>query len=377
MVTGTSTADLLRSGLATAAAGGKLDSNTIDQTNPGATSGNGISIDEEIVTGAESTTDDLMPDSGDAPEDQAEGTKEPASSEGKDHKLASVKEVITVTDADGKRRKVEIDYSDRKAIKKAFELQSGARKWQAERDQARQQLAGIQKTKGELESNWQALEQAFQQNGTAGVIDLLEGKPGAYKDWERKAVQKARFLEEATPDQIQAMTAQEQADTSKRELARIRKENEDFRKQMTQTKEEAQLHSLESRVNPVFDKYRFADKLGDANDELMFDEMLWNSALKRLEPYEEQGLEISPELVDREFRAVASSLRKRIGLQAEKKAARVVDQKKQEATENVQAAVKSGYKTGGAAKEARDMIDSRNLTGLLKNWGKYGSVFKK
>jgi hypothetical protein len=62
--------------------------------------------------------------------------------------------------------------------------------------------------------------------------------------------------------------------------------------------------------------------------------------------------------------------------QAQKTATRAVEQKKQEATENAQAKVKSGYKVdGNKASEARDLINSGNLTGLLKNWGKYGSLF--
>jgi hypothetical protein len=144
-----------------------------------------------------------------------------------------------------------------------------------------------------------------------------------------------------------------------------------------QEKETAELRSLESTVHPVFDRYRFADKLGDSDTEQMFDEMLWNAALKRLEPYEEKGLPITADLVEREFKSVSTALRKRINLQAEKKAAKAVEQKKREATENVQAAVSNGYRSSSAAKEAEDLIKSGNIAGLFKGWGKYGKVFNK
>ena len=85
---------------------------------------------------------------------------------------------------------------------------------------------------------------------------------------------------------------------------------------------------LESTVHPSFDRYRFADKLGDANTEAMFDEMLWNSALKRLEPYEEKGIPLTSDLVEKEFKAVSVALRKQINVQAEKKAAKAVAQRK-------------------------------------------------
>lgn len=372
-----STTDLIRSGAATVAAGGTLDSNTIE-SNPGATVSTGES---EFVTGQESTNDDYLVDGeSESPEKDplTEDSSETASSDDKKTVEASDRETITVTDDKGRRRKVEIDFSDRKAVKKAFELMHGSRKWQAERDQARQEVVKEREAKFELKKNWDALEVAFQQNGVGGVIDLLEGKQGAYQAWEKKAIERARFLDNASPEEVQALEARESAESSKRELARIRKENEEFRKEMSQKEDQAQLKSLESRINPVFEKYRFADKLGDETDEHMFDDMLWNTALKRLQPYEDQGLDITSELVEREIRSVAASIRKRINVQAEKKTSRVLDQKKQEALTNVQTKLVNGYKqTGGAAKEAKDLIESRNLTGLLKNWGKYGSVFNK
>jgi hypothetical protein len=337
---------------------------------------------ETIHTSQESTVDGDLLSSGsgeseDAPsEDSSEGDTEQASSEAAPTKTSGTKEVITVTDDKG-RRKIEIDYSDKDQVKKFVQMAYGARKWQAERDQARQETAKERAEKAELRSNWDTLENAFQKNGHAGVIDLLEGRQGAYKDYIKKEIDREHFLRTASPAEIEALEAKEARLQDNKELSRIRKENEDFRKQMQAEKENADLAALESRVNPTFDKHRFAGKLGDENDEEMFDEMLWNTAMKRLEPYEAKGLPITAELADREFRAVAQSLRKRIGVQAERKASQVVEQKKQEATENVQAKVKSGYRSNSnsTAKEANDLINSNNLTGLLSGWGKYGKLF--
>jgi hypothetical protein len=334
----------------------------------------------ESVQSQESTTEDLLPrdDGEDTPADSSgEDTAEAKAESGKPQKTSAQKEVITVSDEKG-RRKVEVDWNNRDQLRKYVQMAHGARKWQAERDSARTEVAKVAGEKEELQKNWNVLESAYQKQGIAGVIDLLEGKPGAHKEWEKKAIERARFLEDATPEQLEAFRAKEAAEQLRRETAQIRKENEEFRKKISEEKDTADLRSLESKLHPVFDRYRFADKLGDSNDEHMFDEMLWNSALRRLEPYEEKGLPISPELIEREFRAVASAIRKRIGSQAEKKASKAIDQKKQEATENAQAQVRSGYKqSGGAAKEARDLIDGRNLTGLLSNWKKYGSLFNK
>jgi hypothetical protein len=375
-----STVDIIKSGVAQAAAGKPLDSNTINSEGSSSES-TGVSIigDDEYLRAENSTTEELLSGSEDAPADSQKDTDSEASpSEAKSDAKSETpvsKEVITITDDKG-RRKVEVDWSDRDQLKKMVQMAYGARKWQAERDAAISRHKEVESKLSEQQSNWDVMNKVYGERGVEGLVDLLEGRQGAYKESVKRELERAKFLEKASPEEIEALEAREEAQKNAKEIARIRKENEDFKKQMTEKEERAELASLESKVHPVFDKYRFADKLGDADDEHMFDEMLWSSALKRLEPYEDKGLEITPELVDREFRSVASSIRKRIGLQAEKKASKVIQQKKKEATENVQATVRNGYKQGGASKEARDLINSGNLTGLLKGWGKYGSLFQ-
>jgi len=371
-----STADLIRSGIQQVAAGKAVDSDTIDGGTSTSSSGVQVVGEEDIYRAENSTSEDLLPGE-DAPQDSGEETDaevSPSEAKSDSKPQTSSKEVITITDEKGKRR-VEVDWNNKDQLKKYVQMAHGARKWQAERDQARSQVEKFSTELGEMKSNWDVMNRTYQERGVEGLVDLLEGRSGAYKDVIKREMDRARFLERASPEEIEALHAKESAEKNAREVEKMKREYEEFKKQITEKEERAELASLESRVHPVFDKYRFAEKLGDANDEHMFDEMLWNSALKRLEPYEEQGLELTPELIEREFRSVASTIRKRIGLQAEKKAARVVEQKKKEATENVQTKVMSGYRAGGTAKEARDLIDSGNLTGLLKGWGKYGGLF--
>jgi len=317
----------------------------------------------------DSTEEDLLPG-----EDTPQDSKEAANAKAQGKPSTSDKEIITVKDENGQARKVEIDYSNREAVKKAVLLANGARKWQAERDRA---MESAKKTQSELEQirkDWQALDEAFQQ-GPEALFDMLNGRSGAFQEYVSKQQERAEFLRHASPEEIKALEAQERADKTERELAKIRKEQKEFQEKISAEKEQAEERALESKIHPVFDKYRFADKLGDAQDEHIFDKLLWKESLERLEQYEEQGLQITPELIDKEFRTVASTIRKRINVQAEKKAGKVVEQKKREATENVQAKVMSGYKTGGSAQEARDLLNKGDLTSLLKGWGKYGSLF--
>lgn len=331
--------------------------------------------DETIVTSGQSEVESAFPESDnsdDASIDQETGAADPTAKS-----LAPIgKEYVTVTDEKGKR-KVEIDFNNKDQLKKFVQMAHGARKWQAERDQALSRSKEIETQYSSLKSNWDTLEEAYQTSGVEGLIDLLEGRPGAFKEWEKSRLERHAFLQKASPAEKELFETREQEAVRQRDIEKLRRENEEFKKSIQAEREAAELKSLESTVHPVFDRYRFADKLGDADTEQMFDEMLWNSALKRLEQYEERQVPISADLVEKEFKSVAVALRKRINVQAEKKAAKAVEQKKVEATENVQAAVSSGYRNSSIQKEASDMLKNGNLTGLLKQWNKYGSVFGK
>jgi hypothetical protein len=378
-----STQDLIRSGAAAVSSGKEVTSDNIEI---GGSEPSNLLTDmdsEDSVLRAENSTVDSSPiESSESPESEQDQSAESegeaatsqATSDSKKASSSSSKETITVTDEKG-RRKIEIDLNDKEQVKKYVQMAYGARKWQAERDQALTSRKQLESELAQVKQNWDTLEKAFQEGGEEAVVDLIAGKRGAYQEKIKQRIMREEFLRNASPEEVEALKAKEAAEKSAKELEKIRKENEEFRQKMAAEKEQAELRSLESTVHPVFNKYRFAEKLGSADDEQMFDEMLWNTALKRLEPYEEKGLALTPELVEREFSVVAKSIRSRIGLQAEKKAAKVIEQKKKEATENVQATVKSGYKTGALDKEAGDLLNSGNLTGLLKGWNKYGSVF--
>jgi hypothetical protein len=342
----------------------------------------GTEGDESYVTAAESTVDNLDADSatnGDTATDSQSGAANATDAKqnaSKDETPAG-SESIVVTDESGKRRRISVDWNNKEQLKKYVQLAHGARKWQAERDQALSARTEVEGKLKELASNWETLENTYQSRGIAGLVDLLEGRTGAFDDWEKSRIDRYNFLQKATPAQKELFEAKERAAARDAELERIRKENEDFRNSIVAEKEQASLKSLESTVHPAFDRYRFADKLGDADTEHMFDEMLWNNALKRLEPYEEKGVPLTADLVEKEFKAVATALRKRINVQAEKKAANAVEQKKREATENAQAAVSAGYRSPNVSQEAMKLASEGNIGAIFKNWSKYGKAFGK
>lgn len=336
--------------------------------------------DASVARAEESTVDGQIPleDSKDtspnSPESQesTEASKKPEANKSKE---TLDKEVIAVTDETGQKRKIEIDFSNREAIKKAFAAASGMRKFQAERDQAIQKEKAQSAELQEVRSNWQTLDNAYQNGGIEGLVDLLEGRKGAYNDHLHKAIQKRDFLKNASPDEVQAYQEKEEADKLRKEYEKLRKDNEDFKKKVTEERTQTELKETESRFNPIFDKYRFADKLGDPADEHVFDQMLWNTTIERLKPYESQGVPLTQELIDREFRAVSGILRKRISVQADKKVSRVIEQKKQEATENVQNKVRASYNNSNSDQDKlRSHMNSGDTGAIFKNWGAFKNI---
>lgn len=346
---------------------------TGEGSTPEGISYSGVEGDESYVTTNESTVDSFD-NPADTSEDTAKDSQpDPAEVPAK-AETSSGTESIIVTDETGKK-KIKVDWNDKEKLKKYVQMAHGARKWQSERDQALSAKSEIEGKLKELSSNWETLENAYQSGGVSALVDLLEGRQGAFTEWEQARIDRYNFLQKATPAQRELFEAKERESQRETELARIRKENEDFRSSVLAEKEAASLKSLEGTVHPVFDRYRFADKLGDADTETMFDELLWNNALKRLEPYEEKGVPLTADLVEKEFKAVSTALRKRINVQAEKKAAKAVEQKKREATENAQAAVSAGYRSTNVGQEAMKLASEGNLGALFKNWSKYGKAF--
>lgn len=327
-----------------------------------------------------SLTDIMEEDNLGSADEQTPGTKLPT--DGKSGKPGSSSKPAGSTErlaVDKGKGFIDIDYNDKERIKKAFLMEHGARKWQAEKDQATKKASELGDKFNKLNSHWSALEGAFQDQGIEGVIDLLEGKPGAYQGHIAQQLKKHDFLRNATPDEKQALEAREMADKNARELDKMRRENTSFREKIEKEREAAEYSSMESKVHPSFEKWRFSGKLGDPNDEHMFDDMLWNTALRKLAPYEEQGVAVTPEMIDKSFSETSRALRKRISGYGEKVAARTVEKKKEVATEQVQSAVRSGYKGAGnkAGQEARDLLNKGDIQGLLSGWGTFGSAFGK
>lgn len=125
---------------------------------------------------------------------------------------------------------------------------------------------------------------------------------------------------------------------------------------------------MESKVHPSFDRYRFAGKLGDEVVEARLDQAVWDQALKRLEEYPDH-VELTPNIIEKEFRDISNSFRKIITKQAEVKAQKVVTNKKIAAQENAATAAMSSMMGNTAQSSEKFKTDIRkgDLTSALRD----------
>ena len=268
---------------------------------------------------------------GDTPTAQATETEQAASAKAEANPFS-----FSVTDDKG-RRKVSVDLNDKEALARILPQAYGFRKMQAERDQHAAKLKDIEPKLADLESNWKTLETAYQQSGVEGVIDLLGGKKGHYKEFLQTEIQRDARYKTATEAERKLMDQEA-------EIAKLRKDSEtrdkaaqEAAKAAATAKEQADLTNLEAQMVPVFNKYRFAGTLGDAGQEAAFDKAVWKQALDELIALpDEQAL--TAQLVDTTFRRVSTSFKAAIGKSASAQARASIAKTKDAAQTRVAAA---------------------------------------
>lgn len=298
---------------------------------------NGLGYEEE-----EADTPDLLA-SLEAGEQEA-----PAEEEAAEEKPAAPTDVeyLEVTGENGKT-KVKVDWSDRESIKRAISLSVGARKWQAERDQLKSKYDAIAKEAGEFKESWAQVESAFKRDGVAGLVDLFEGRQGAYEEWRQREVDKELMRRDASPAELERLEMMERIEKLQRESSRTKQEAEAREAAAKAAEESAVRERLEASINPAFDKVRFAGTLGDEALETRLDKGIWSDAMDQLAEIEEQygPQAVTPALAARIFKESAESVRKAISLQSKKEAAKATEQRRVDVQTKVQAATTSAART--------------------------------
>lgn len=268
---------------------------------------------------------------------------------------------VYVTDESG-RKKIKVDFADRDKTKKAYEYAYGFRKMQAERDKANSQLKDLEPKYQDMAKSWELMEKAVHDNGLEGLVNLISGDAKGFDKLVEKRMQLSEWKKSATPAELERYDAQQQAEAERRAREKLEKEFSSLRDKVEKDSDTAKFKTLESKVNPAFDKWRFAGKLGDASLEEQLDRAVWNQALDNIEGVRSKmGVEeheLPSTIIEQEFRKVRSTFDKVINKQTEKKTSQIIQQKKAAAQDKVAARATSGMQNNSAQDDFRNKVRS-------------------
>lgn len=273
-------------------------------------------------------------------------------------------EELTVTLENGRRAKILANYEDRTKIRKAYEMAAGMRKFQAERDQERKRSQELNEQMTELKGTWDALEDAYQNGGVEGVIDLLEGREGAHKEYLAKRFEQERLKESMPPDERARLELEERLELDRKAKQRQDRIRQQELEEMKTRLAEADEKETRAMIMPAFERYRFKGKLGDEVAEHHFDQAVWMQALSNLEQLEDSQL--TPDTIDKEFSRVSSAFARAAKQQATKATKQAVETKKREAKTQAAVSAMKGVNTESKEKDLMSRLWKGDSTNVLK-----------
>lgn len=271
--------------------------------------------------------------------------------------------VFSVTDDKG-RRKVSVDLNDKEKMARILPQAFGFRKMQAERDVAQTKLKDIEPKYQELDQNWKTLEKTYQEGGVEGLVDLLGGRVGHYKDFIAGEIQRSDKYKSATQAEKDRMDLQAKVERMERD-SKTREENASKQAATARTEREAaELASLEAQITPTFNKYRFAGTLGNESQEKAFDQAIWDQSIRNLEAVPE-GTPLTSQMIDAEFKRVAQAFKAAIGKQVTTKTREAIASTKAAAAGSVAAAATRGLRSPQTAQQSMEANVKRGGIGGL------------
>jgi hypothetical protein len=272
-------------------------------------------------------------------------------------------EEVFVKGPEGRKQKVKIDYSDRKATKQAYVKAAGMRKFQAERDAEIKSHKATRDEHVALKDDFDKIEKAFEASGAKGIVELIGGSEA----WQKAVDEELNhrdYVSNLSADEKYQLEIEKRDKQYQTQLNAERSKREDFQKQIEAKEEQASLQQLESKLHPAFDRYRFAGKLGDTVTENLYDEAVWSKVKQRLGEYPDT-MELNQAVIDKEFRTVSNLFRKHIKTQTEKQVKKTVENKKVETAKRAQVAATKGLRGSSAQRQILESLKSGNLSSAL------------
>lgn len=265
---------------------------------------------------------------------------------------------ISVTDDKG-RRNVKVDFSDREKLKKLVSQAYGMRKFQRERDEAQTQFKEVSAKAKELETAWNALNDAYERDGIRGLVNLMVEEENAYDKHIQEQVDRHAVRSKASPDELKQLEALERAEQIARENERIRRQLEERDVREAKSREETQVQVLQTKLNAPYAKYSFSGKLGDRELEAHYNEALWNMATNKLRALPEDT-DLTDELINSTFRSVALNFQKAVSKQVKEKAAKATQRAKDAAATRVASKARAGIPQQSQSDAFKQNIKSGN-----------------
>lgn len=346
----------------------KLESDSVDSESPEVESSPSLmdEYDKMLEEEGESEEDDELAASEDSDESLT-SMLSPSMKKSKDSpkKSGDIEEIL-VKGAEGRKQKLKINYSDKKAIKQAFIKAAGMRKFQAERDSALSSYRSMKEDYDGLKNDFSKIDEAYEAHGAKGIVELLGGEEAWQKAVDDELANR-EYIAGLSAEQKYQMEMEKRDKLYQQQLQSERSKREEFQKQMEEKEFQTSLRELESKLHPAFDRYRFAGKLGDAATENLYDEAIWGKVKERLAEYPD-NVDLSQAIIDKEFRTVANAFKKHIKVQAEKQVKKTVAKKKSETAQRAQVAAKKGLKGSSQQRQLLENLRQGNLGDALKLW---------
>lgn len=344
----------------------QLESDSIDSESPEVESSPSLMDEYEkmLEEEGEGEEDDELAASEDS-EESITSLPSTSSKKSKDSPKGDIEEIL-VKGAEGRKQKLKINYSDKKAIKQAFIKAAGMRKFQAERDSALSSYRTMKEDYDGLKNDFSKIDEAYEAHGAKGIVELLGGEEAWQKAVDDELANR-EYIAGLSSEQKYKMEMEKRDKLYQQQLQAERSQRETFQKQMEEKEFQTSLRELESKLHPAFDRYRFAGKLGDAATENLYDEAIWGKVKERLAEYPDD-LELSQAIIDKEFRTVANAFKKHIKIQTEKQVKNTVAKRKSETAQRAQVAAKKGLKGSSAQRQMLQKLREGNLADALKLW---------
>lgn len=281
-------------------------------------------------------------------------------------------EEIFITDDSG-RRKYTIDYTDRDKIKKAFEYAAGFRKMQARGDKAI-------KESEELKAGYAKLEDAWGEGGVQGiknVIAALSGSENGVEEFLQAELDERQRIASMSPEERADYDRQREEEARRLEWETKMRTMEDKERSYQERIEREQEEQLSNYAQTALDKYNFNGKLGNREDENLWNKMVWSNAIELLEKHAKDDTKFTQSNFLKAFEVAHANLSRRLRAQVSNQVDKQVGKTKASAAKDAAtAARRSMAAKPSATQDINTDIDNGDISsGIQKIFGATRKLF--